>query len=57
MNQCEKCWNPILCMPSDAEIIDAPKDERQVCFVYPNGIPDEFLTDKTPCQFFVAKYA
>lgn len=53
MNQCENCISLNYYPAPDAEVIGCPVKDGLSCLVYPEGIPDELLTDKKPCPFHI----
>ena len=53
MKQCEKCISLNRYPAPDAEVIGCPVNDAPTCLVYPEGIPDELLTDQKPCQFYI----
>lgn len=53
MNQCEKCSCFGPCMKSDVEIVGFSVKGTPTCIAYPDGIPEEFITDNIPCKFHI----
>lgn len=53
MSQCEKCISLNKYPGPDVEIIGSPVKDGPTCLVYPDGIPEEFLTDNAPCKFHI----